>query len=472
MWSEYHNVTKVEEALELLEKYGPKARIVAGATDLLLEMERGVRKGVDILIDISRIPGLDGIRQDSQGNIHLGATVTHNHCVQSDLIMEKAKPLAMAAWNVGSPQIRNRGTVAGNLITASPANDTIPALMALGAVVLLISVNGKREIPIDKFYTGVRKTIMREDEMMVEIRFPGMVKEQRGIFMKYALRNAQAISLLNTAVLLNFKGQSIAKAAITLGSVAPTVIHASEAEKYLEGKALDTSIIEEAASLAGTASKPIDDLRSTRTHRQNMVKILVRRTLRALAQDNVDEDIPLHPPLLWGKARDQGNKENTSSHLADDSTVSMIVNGQRHDIKGVHHKTLLHILREDLGLKGTKEGCGEGECGACTVFLDGKAVMSCLVPAGRANDARVDTIESIASEKALHPVQQEFIAQGAVQCGYCTPGFIMSAVKFLEENGKPTTEEIRQAITGNLCRCTGYYKIVKAIEVAARKMGG
>src|SRR5512147_3054716 len=184
MWKEYLNATTIDEVLQALSERGERARIVAGATDLILELERGVRKGIETLVDVTRIPGQDKIILDERDWYHLGPLVTHNHIVASREMRERAYPFARAAWEVGSPQIRNRGTIAGNLITASPANDTITPLMALDASVTLQSTRGTRTVALKDFYTGVRKTVMQPDEMLADIFFPAMESSARGTFIK------------------------------------------------------------------------------------------------------------------------------------------------------------------------------------------------------------------------------------------------------------------------------------------------
>jgi carbon-monoxide dehydrogenase small subunit len=150
--------------------------------------------------------------------------------------------------------------------------------------------------------------------------------------------------------------------------------------------------------------------------------------------------------------------------------IQLIVNGEAVEAAVEANRTLLQFLREDLGLTGTKHGCGLGDCGACTVILDGSPVNACLVLAVQARGRQVVTIEGLAENGNLHPIQKAFVDKGAIQCGFCTPGMILSAKALLEMNPKPTEPEIRTAISGNLCRCTGYQKIVEAIQEAAEEI--
>jgi carbon-monoxide dehydrogenase small subunit len=151
--------------------------------------------------------------------------------------------------------------------------------------------------------------------------------------------------------------------------------------------------------------------------------------------------------------------------------IKLTVNGRSYELSVPPWETLLKVIREDLGLTGTKEGCGLGECGACTVIMDGKVVNSCLVLAVEADGKKLTTIEGLADRDKLHPVQQAFVDQGGLQCGFCTPGMIMSAKALLDEKSAPTEEEIRRGIAGNMCRCTGYTKIIESITAAAKNMG-
>jgi carbon-monoxide dehydrogenase small subunit len=147
--------------------------------------------------------------------------------------------------------------------------------------------------------------------------------------------------------------------------------------------------------------------------------------------------------------------------------INITVNQTAYELAVDPHMTLLDLIREELALTGTKQGCGEGECGACTVLLDGKPVSSCIVLAVEADGRKVETIEGLEGQNGLHPIQKAFVEKGAIQCGFCTSGMIMSSKALLDQNHRPTEHEIRKAISGNLCRCTGYQKIVEAVQSAA-----
>jgi carbon-monoxide dehydrogenase medium subunit len=458
MWHAYHQPTSLSAALDLLAHYQGNARIVAGGTDLVIEAQRGVRPTAT-LIDISRIHDLRYVRADGD-RLTLGGLATHNDVLASPLCRVHAVPLVQACVEVGAPQIRTRATIAGNLVTASPANDTITPLMALGADLVLASASGEREVRLQDFYPGFRQTLLRPDELVREIRFPLLEPEQRGHFVKLGLRRAQAISVINLAVVISFNGDQVQRCRIALGCLAPTVVRAHGTEAYLEGKQLTGAVCAEAARLACEEVRPIGDLRGSAGYRLATLAALLAQTLERLASGSSAPDLGAASVLLdTGAEAPEG--------LAFDGVIETTINGRPYRLGGAAGKTLLGALREHAGLTGTKEGCAEGECGACTVWLNGQAVMSCLVPAPQAHNARLTTIEGLGAGERLHPLQDAFVACGAVQCGFCIPGMLMAGAKLLDEHPTPDLAQVQTALSGNICRCTGYRKILDAVGDAA-----
>lgn len=462
-----HTPADLAEAVELLAALGERARIVAGGTDLLLELSRGVRPGVDTLIDISRLSVLDRISVEGD-RLVMGSLVDHNQVATSPMVRIDALPLAQACREIGSPQLRNRATVAGNVITASPANDTISALRVLDARIVAVSTRGTRTVDIAEFHTGVRTSVLAADEVVTEISVRRLSDSERGVFLKLGNRRAQAISIIHLAAVVDFEGEVVRSVRMAAGSVAPTVVELTEAARSLVGRPLDRAAMIRAAGIARESISPIDDVRATAEYRVEAMGIMVDRALTAIATGTTG--IPDSPPTLSTGRR----PAVTRSRRHDDTTpVEATVNGVRVRAAGAASATLLDWIRDQAGpamglsLTGTKEGCAEGECGACTVHLDGEAVMSCLVPATRADGAEIVTIEGLETRRGLHPLQRAFVESTAVQCGYCIPGFLMAGSKLLDEIPRPTRRQITEGLAGNLCRCTGYYNIIDAVERAA-----
>ncbi len=454
----------IEEAVEMLAAEGTRARVIAGGTDLLLEMGRRQRPGVDTLIDITAIPGLADI-EVAGDQIRIGALVTHNQVVASDLVWERLTPLAQACHEVASPQLRNQATIVGNLVTASPANDTITPLRALGTKVHIESTEGARSIDLGDLHAGVRQTTLRPGELVTGLTVTPLSANQRAVYVKAGLRAAQAISVVHVTILLEFTEDVVEGARIMLGSVAPTIVDSPEAEQLLVGSRLDDASIAAAVDAVMSSVTPIDDVRSTAEHRRRLLGSMTTRALTAL------RDGSTAPPASRVLLSPTGTAFGLGP--SGDTVVETTVNGTPVQAAGAVGASLLDWLRDHAGpasngsLTGTKEGCAEGECGACTVMIDGSAVMSCLVPAVRAHGARITTVEGLARDGSLHPVQQAFIDDAAVQCGFCIPGFLVSGAALLAERDQPTRPEILEGLSGNLCRCTGYVKIIDAIETAA-----
>ena len=496
MWQSYYQPETLLDALELLREHAERARLVAGGTDVLVELQRGIRP-TTTTIDIARLRGLRYIREEG-GSIHVGALATHNDAISSALCRRRATPLVQACIEIGAPQIRSRATIAGNLVTGSPANDAITPLVALDAHVVLASARGERILPLRDFYLGVRRTALRPDEVLREVRFPALSAIQRGIFIKLGLRRAQAISVINlSAVIALGEDGVVIEARIALGCLAPTVVRAMQTEQFLRGRTLSPEVCAEAGRIVRAEVRPIDDLRGSGAYRLDTLESLLVHALARLADGTHADMLPAAPVLLDSAARPDasdgrgsggaapqlnkhesyfpsGNRTHADRDLTTRRTqayplavIDTTINGRPYRLEHSMGRTLLQAIREDAGLTGTKEGCGEGECGACTVWIDGQAAMSCLIPAGQARGASVTTIEGLGGDDGAHPLQQAFVRCAAVQCGFCIPGMLMAGAKLLEECPQPDIEQARAAISGNLCRCTGYRKILDAIFAAA-----
>ena len=457
----------LEDALEVLAANAGSARPIAGGTDLLLELSRGARTGVDTLVDLSVLDGLDTISEHG-GRVELGPLVTHGDVVGFQRMLDVGLPLAQACLEVGGPQLRNRATVVGNIVTASPANDTISALYALGADVTVSSAGrGERTMPIEEFFTGFRTTALEPGELVTRISFDALGGTRRGIFVKLGLRRVQAISVVHAAaVVTEASDGTVADLVVALGSVGPTIELVEAATGIARGRRLADAASEVAAA-ARAAVTPIDDLRSTAEYRSETTEVVVERALRSLAAGTEAITWPRRPPRLVSDGRTSAAAPEGSPSRrtrSDDDPIVATVNGVEHRAGNSVARTLLDWLRLDLGLTGTKEGCAEGECGACTVHLDGQAVLACLVPAARAEGASITTVEGVApSEGDMHPVQQALADCGGVQCGFCTPGFVMSAAMLAVEEPNPSRAQVEHGLSGNLCRCTGYYSIIDAL---------
>jgi carbon-monoxide dehydrogenase medium subunit len=464
MWREVDRPLSLSEAVQTLRERGASARVVAGGTDVLVELGRGVRP-TERIIDLSALSELKYLRRE--GNLVLiGGGATHNDVLAAPFAREAMLPLAQASIEVGAPQIRARGTIAGNLVTASPANDTIAAMVALEAELVLASVDGERIVPISEFYLGFRSTVLRPDELVREIRFTALTSAQRGLFLKLGLRRAQAISVIDIAVIVERDPAGVVTdARIALGCLAPTVVRARTAEAALIRTRLESAARAQAATAAVDDAAPIDDVRGSAGYRRSALVAFIADALDRIASGREAEGYPESPVLLQ-------TAPAAKTATPFDGTIRATINGEPYALVGAQDKTLLNALRENAGLTGSKEGCAEGECGACTVWLDGAAVMSCLVPASQADGATLTTIEGLADGEDLHPLQQAYIDCGAVQCGFCIPGMLMAGAKLLDERGAPTMDDHRAAISGNICRCTGYRKILDAMEGAACELRG
>jgi len=272
----------IEEAFSFLEKHNGTAKVIAGGTDLIPKMKRRALTP-KYLIDLRQIPDLNFIKYDEKDGLRIGATTTLAEIKESPVIADNCPVLVETVSQMASTQIRNLGTIGGNLCNAIPSADLAPPLIVLRARVKLVGPKKERTVLVEEFFEGPEKTVIKPFELLTEVQIPLLLKGESATYLKHSLRAAMDLAIVGVAAFLSLdsKKQICNDVRIALGAVAPTPLRAKRAEEVLKGKALvDDDLIENAANLASEESKPIDDIRSSAEYRREMVKVLTNRAIK------------------------------------------------------------------------------------------------------------------------------------------------------------------------------------------------
>lgn len=468
---EYESVGSAEEAAGRLAALGEDAKIVAGGQSLVPLLALRLARP-SALVDIDRAGGMDHVAVDAH-TVRVGALVRHRRVAGDSLLHESLPLLAEAARLVGHNAIRNRGTLGGSLAHADPAAELPAAAMALDATVIARSVRGRRRVPAAELFLGFLTTALAPDEVLEEVEFPVPARGTGWAFEEFSRRHGDFAVAAVAVTLTTDQGSTVTDARVVLAGVDSIPVRAHDAEAVLRGVRADGAAWEDVAEAAARPLSPPEDLHGTSAYRRHLIRVLLRRALATAAEraaggvvrSETTAGRPAAPSLTSGGAA----LPPTAATGAGPRTIELDVNG-RHYISEVEPRsTLAALLREGLGLTGTHVACEHGVCGACTVLLDGTSVRSCLVLAMQARGRAVTTIEGLGTPESMHPLQRGCLESHSFQCGFCTPGFLMSASELLEERPFPTEREVRSALSGHICRCTGYQSIVAGVLAAAGK---
>ena len=444
----------VDEAVKALAGAAGQAKVLSGGTDLLVQLKSG-RLKPELIVDTKRIPGIIGIREE--GDYFVIGAATPGVMISADERLEHAWPGIVEGVDlIGSTQIQGRASIAGNLCNASPAADSVPPVIAARAIAVVAGPNGRREVPVENIVTGPGRTSLAKGEFVVEFKIPKPKPRQCDAYLRFIPRTEMDIAVVGCAVNVTLDaGGTCTDARVVLGAVAPTQLIVEDAAQGADRPQARRRHAEGARR--GGAGRLQADHRQARHDR-----IPHQGRRRAGAPGGRHRLRARRGALTRVRETVQMSKHH----------VTTTINGEPVEYLCEAQQTMLDVLRDELNLTGSKEGCGSGDCGACTIIVDGKIVCSCLMLGVEAEGRTITTIEGIAEGDKLHPVQQKFLEHAALQCGFCTPGFIVAAKALLDENPNPTEEETRYWLAGNLCRCTGYDKIVRAVLDAAAVMRG
>jgi CO/xanthine dehydrogenase FAD-binding subunit/aerobic-type carbon monoxide dehydrogenase small subunit (CoxS/CutS family) len=461
----------LESALEILAHHGRDAKLLAGGQSLIPAMNFRLTAPA-MLVDLNRIPGLSGIEPGPEGGIRVGALTRQAQAEHHPLVQERAPLLHETLPFIAHPQIRNRGTIGGSLAHADPAAELPVIALALNARFKAVNPRGERWIEAPDFFQFMFTTALEPGEILTEIEFPAMPDGAGWAFVEFARRLGD-YALAGVAVVVTVDDHGVCSSAkIVYLNLGDKALDSPQAALALVGSPPTEATFTAAAEAAQADLDPAGSVHGSPAYQRHLAKVLTKRALRkAFERTN----------QYTGKATNQQTNHSTNQQNYQSlplpisniqSPISLTINHTPYQ-KTIPPRLLLSdFLRHEVGLTGTHVGCEHGVCGACTVLMDGHPVRSCLTFAVQAHGHEITTVEGLApSPDQLHPLQQGFWEKHGLQCGFCTPGILMTLVPFLEQNPHPTEDEIRHALAGNLCRCTGYQHIVEAVQYAAEVIG-
>jgi xanthine dehydrogenase iron-sulfur cluster and FAD-binding subunit A len=473
-----HTPTTIADVVEMLASLRTasggaeddvEVKLLAGGQSLVPLLNLRLARP-DHLVDLGGVRELRTVRVDDDGAVTIGAMATHDQLGIDPRLADHAPLLVAAVAHIGHGHIRNRGTLGGSIAHADPAAELPAVMLALDATFTVLGPSGRRSVPAADFFLGWFTTVLAVDELLVDVTIPPRSPASGGSshwgFTELARRRGDFATVLVATIVEHAEDGTVTDARIVAGGVGATPVRCTAAEQCLIGTAAVDSDAgrADAAAAARREVDPVDDVHASATYRAEMVEVLVGRALGDLQ------------PVASGPGADAQAGASAVPSIAEEEQprdgaldrTDVLVNGQRHPLDGVADRRLLaDWLRDDLRLTGTHLGCEHGVCGACTVLLDGTPVRSCLLFARQLAGRTVTTIEALGTPEDLHPVQEAFRDKHGLQCGFCTPGMVLATVDLLHRIPDPTEAEIRHALSGNICRCTGYVKIVEAVKAAA-----
>ncbi len=457
----YVRASSIDEALKLLNEYGGDAKVLAGGMSLMPMLKLRMTE-VKYLIDILGINDLRYVRVD--GNyLRIGALVTHNDVAMNRSINDNAKILSDAAWHIADVQVRNLGTIGGSLAHADPAANYYPALIALDAEAVVRGIGTERVVKVSDLYRGPYMVDLKFNELITEVRVP--LKGFRGVY-EFFRRGGASFPSVIIAVTYQEREGVITDSRIVIGAVYP--------EPVLVSGHINGLGIREVGAKAGDIvnsifssidAKPLEDTHAPGDYRVRVARNLLTKALMEISSGPTQYvRAPVKDELIKWEFRDG------VEYVGGLVRVRVNVNGQWIEDLVEPRLLLLDFLRRH-GFREVRRGCDEGKCGACTVLVDGRAVKSCMVPVVRVSGHSVTTIKGLSRGMELHPIQRAFLEEYAMQCGYCTHGFMMVTYDYLTNIDPAANDETLRLSVKNICRCTGYTNIIKAIRRAAKYMG-